>query len=521
MSESCVYRAWNLLLMRLSFIRKIKLALIATLAMVLILSFTSLQSLQKLKASHDWIDHTQLVLRKANLLTAKMATVEEYYSYILNGDKAGLVRLAVPVQSIETDLMALKAMVSTNRHHQQQLDTVLKYSRLRNGELLRIEKKIANERLASGSTNLILNPVYRHKIQESIDRMRQAERSQLARQQATTTENGFWTFAITASSMIFAIGIISSLYYFIHKTLKQKQQAERNQRASEANFSNSFNFSGIGQAIVSPAGEWIEINANLCNLLGYSEQEIRGLALRQITHPDDLSQHMAFNEQILDGRINSFSLETRYYHKSGHIIWVLLTVSVIRSSKNQGKYLLKQIVDITETKKITQENQTILDTSIDVICTINSEGRFVSVSRACKSVWGYESEELVGRPLLDLVLEEDRVSTLTTSEAIRAGSPVTNFTNRFHRKDGTIVPIIWSASWSESEQLSYCIARDGSQQDLFETAFKAEKQRFESMFLQAPACIAVLEGPDHIFKVANSRYLRVTGKKDIVGKPVR
>jgi PAS domain S-box-containing protein len=507
--------------MNISFVGKVKLALIATLILVLILSFISLQSLQKLKTSHEWTDHKQLVLRKTNLVTGTLGSVEEYYTYILTGNKEGRKKLAEPIQSIEPELLALKKLVQDNPSHLRQLDTVLKYSRLRTAELFSFEKKIGLDKSIRPAARVALNPYYIERIRESLDQMRQLERSLLAAQQAENSQAGFWTFTLTSISMIFGIAIIISLYYFIHKTLKQKKRIENNFRISEKKFSNSFNFSGIGQALISLTGEWVEVNANLCGMLGYSEQEIRHLTFQEITHTDDLQQYLINNEQILDGQINSYSMEKRYYHKHGHTIWVLLTVSMIKSDSDHSGYFLKQIVDITDTKKITQENQTILDTSIDVICTIGEEGRFVTVNKACKSVWGYEPEELIGRLFIDLVVEDDREHTLQTSANIIAGSPVTNFTNRYYRKDGTTVPIIWSASWSETEQLTYCVARDGSQQEVFEKALKIEKQRFESLFLQAPSCFAVVEGPDHVFKEANALYHKVTGKQEIVGHTVR
>ncbi|NEU07855.1 PAS domain S-box protein [Flavihumibacter sp. R14] len=507
--------------MHISFVGKVKLALIATLVLVLILSFISLQSLQKLKSSHQWTDHSQLVLRKTNLITGSLASVEEYYTYIITENREGRRKLAKPIQSIEVDLLALKELVKDNPNHQPLLDTVLKYSRLRTEELFSLERKIGGDESVKLVDKYKLNPDYRDRIRESLDEMRQLERTLLASRQSNNSEAGFWTFTLTSISMIFGIAIIISLYYFINKTLKQKNRAENNLRISEKKFSNSFNFSGVGQALISLKGEWIEVNANLCTMLGYSEAEIRDLKFQEITHTDDLQQYLTNNEQILAGKINSYSIEQRYYHKQGYPVWVLLTVSIIKSSIDHSGYFLKQIVDITNTKKITHENQTILDTSIDVICTIDQEGRFVTVNKACKSIWGYEPEELSGRLFIDLVVEDDREYTLQTSANIIAGAPVTNFTNRYYRKDGTTVPIIWSAAWSETEQLTYCIARDGSQQELFEKAIRIEKQRFESLFQQAPSCIAVVEGPDHVFKEANDFYHKMTGKQEMIGYSVR
>lgn len=101
-----------------------------------------------------------------------------------------------------------------------------------------------------------------------------------------------------------------------------------------------------------------------------------------------------------------------------------------------------------------------LELVLDVICIVDVEGRFVAVSAACEEVFGYAPAELVGTPMLDLVYPADREHTLAAAAGVMDGQPLRNFENRYVRKDGEVIDIMWSASWSPEEQLRLAVARE-------------------------------------------------------------
>ena len=131
---------------------------------------------------------------------------------------------------------------------------------------------------------------------------------------------------------------------------------------------------------------------------------------------------------------------------------------------------------------IDQQNhqlQNILNSSLDVICTIDKSGKFASIGNACKELWGYNSEELIGTPFMDLVHPEDHGLTQKVSDEIMRGISKTNFENRYIRKDGTVIPIVWSAKWDFNDELMYCVARDATEKQAVEKAIADEKERYE------------------------------------------
>lgn len=102
----------------------------------------------------------------------------------------------------------------------------------------------------------------------------------------------------------------------------------------------------------------------------------------------------------------------------------------------------------------------VLDLLLDAVCVVDAEGRFVFVSAACKRIFGYTPEEMIGRNMIEFVFEDDRERTLQATAAIMDGKPHPHFENRYVRKDGRVVDIMWSASWSESDRLRLAVARD-------------------------------------------------------------
>ncbi len=173
-----------------------------------------------------------------------------------------------------------------------------------------------------------------------------------------------------------------------------------------------------------------------------------------------------------------------------------------------------------ELQKTLTELNKIVDSSLDVICTINSDGRFVNVSKASQEMWGYYSEELVGNTYMDLVYKEDKESSAQAAFDVFNGKQVPLFENRYVHKNGKLVSLLWSINFDEKTGLLYCVAKDITEQKRLEKAIKRERDQFYHMFLQAPSAVGLLKGPNHIFEMANPLYLKLIGKKDIIGKSV-
>ncbi len=101
-----------------------------------------------------------------------------------------------------------------------------------------------------------------------------------------------------------------------------------------------------------------------------------------------------------------------------------------------------------------------MDLLLDAICVVDKEGRYVYVSASFERIFGYAPQEVIGRRMIELVHPEDRERTLQTASGIMSGNPEFHFENRYVRKNGQVVHIMWSARWSEDHQLRIAVARD-------------------------------------------------------------
>lgn len=136
-------------------------------------------------------------------------------------------------------------------------------------------------------------------------------------------------------------------YAVIEKTVKERT-AELAQ--SEQRFRGAFETAALGMALVSTKGRWLRVNSALCAMVGYVEHELLSIDFQTITHPDDLAKDLDHVRALLDGKIDTYQMEKRYFHKNGDIVWVLLSVSLVRSSDGTPVHFVSQIQDISAQK---------------------------------------------------------------------------------------------------------------------------------------------------------------------------
>ena len=125
--------------------------------------------------------------------------------------------------------------------------------------------------------------------------------------------------------------------------------------SSDSLFQSAFEFAAIGMALVSLEGKWLQVNRSLCKITGYSEDELLARTFQDITHPDDLESDLENVRKMLAGEIDTYQMEKRYFHKNGEIVWILLSVSLVRTKSGEPLFFIGQIQDITRHKKGEEE----------------------------------------------------------------------------------------------------------------------------------------------------------------------
>lgn len=179
-----------------------------------------------------------------------------------------------------------------------------------------------------------------------------------------------------------------------------------------------------------------------------------------------------------------------------------------------------------EDERQLQKLKKLIDSSLDIICSLDAEGRFIEVSAAAERVWGYQPEELKGKYCLNFLTEEDKPATQAVLNRIVKGEEFTNFENHYYCKDGSLKPIVWSATWDDEDRLMYCVGRDATERN---RKLKEQKKNTRKLKQVQNNLLNVLESmTDGFFtvnrnweiKYATDKVAAMLGvnKEDYVGK---
>ena len=140
------------------------------------------------------------------------------------------------------------------------------------------------------------------------------------------------------------------------RDISKRSDAERALRESEELFANAFRYSPHGMAFVSLEGRWLRANKSLCDMLGYSEEELRKISFQTVTHPEDVAEDLTNIARLVAGEITSYNRVKRYYRKDSRLIWVSVAVSAIHDSAGAPIYFVGQVQDITAQRQADQKN---------------------------------------------------------------------------------------------------------------------------------------------------------------------
>ena len=150
----------------------------------------------------------------------------------------------------------------------------------------------------------------------------------------------------------------------VNRDVTEEREAARVIRENEQRLSAAFENSAIGMALVSPEGPFLKVNRALCEFLGYSAAELQRQTFQRLTHPEDLAADLERATRLLEGKIPSYTLEKRYLHRSGAVVWGLLSVSLVRDAAGRPLQYISQVQDITARKAAEEalaRNRALLD----------------------------------------------------------------------------------------------------------------------------------------------------------------
>jgi two-component system, cell cycle sensor histidine kinase and response regulator CckA len=213
----------------------------------------------------------------------------------------------------------------------------------------------------------------------------------------------------------------------------------------EDTFSGAFHYAAIGMALVSPEGRWLKVNNALCEIVGYQKEELLTKTFQEITHPDDLASDLEQVRQVLASEIQSYQMEKRYFHKNGRVVWVFLSVSLVRDADGNPLYFISQIQNITARKHAEEilrqaENQyrSIIDNALVGIFQTSADGKYISGNPSMARMLGYDSPARMTMSVTDigqqLYVDPERRRELC--RRLVAENVVRDFECELYRADG-------------------------------------------------------------------------------------
>lgn len=166
--------------------------------------------------------------------------------------------------------------------------------------------------------------------------------------------DGSWVWLETTSQSVREGDDVAEIHT-ASRDVTARKQAEGRLRESEERFRLSMGNAPIGIALVGTDGSWLEVNDRLCEIVGRSRDELLALTFQDITHPDDLDADLAYVQALLDGEMDRYAMEKRYFHADGREVPILLSVSLVRDAAGEPLHFISQIQDISERRRAEEE----------------------------------------------------------------------------------------------------------------------------------------------------------------------
>ncbi|HEY4342819.1 MAG TPA: PAS domain S-box protein [Parvibaculum sp.] len=263
--------------------------------------------------------------------------------------------------------------------------------------------------------------------------------------------------------------------------------------AADARFRRIVEIAREGIWMIGPDERVRYINGYMANMLGYDPADAMGRSFYDFMSPEEREISRRARDAGEIGKAGS--REAKLIRKDGTHIWTQASTVPVFRADGSFEGALGVVMDITERKHAEDElrtkqtaletaldvNSSIIDSALDVVCVMDGNSKFVSVSRRARDVWGYEPEEMLGRRFGEF-LPPDRIENATVLTAeIKAGRATPQpAETRFLRRDGTFIPMLISVSWNARHSLMFAFMRDLTEQKEMEARLR-QSQRLEAI----------------------------------------
>ncbi len=326
--------------------------------------------------------------------------------------------------------------------------------------------RLEDVRLATGKTDLDLQPKALAEKYRADDAEVMATRQRKHVEESSYNGNHIHWLETFKTPIIDNQGNVLGTVGFASDITARKQADEAKLQERDVRFRGTMEQVGVGIIHVSLDGDFKQINQKFCEIVGYARDELIHKSFQDIIFPDDLDQSIHYIRELLANEIPAFSMEKRYVRKDRNLVWVNLTVSLLRNIDGIPTYLIGVIEDISERKQaeklLRASSEEIEDLYNHAPCGYHSLDRdgIIRIINDTELGWlGYSRDEIIGKCFAD-VLTPDSLQTF------RQNFPHLKETGEIHDvelnlvcKDGTVFPVMISATALSDEDGNFIMSR--------------------------------------------------------------
>jgi two-component system cell cycle sensor histidine kinase/response regulator CckA len=238
-----------------------------------------------------------------------------------------------------------------------------------------------------------------------------------------------------------------SLLLGIARDITARKEAEEALRESEERFRAVFEYAPVGIGMADPKGRLVQNNQAMQALLGYTADELNAMRVQEITYPEDWPETQRFQQELLAGERQHYSLEKRYLRKDGGIVWAHVMVALLRDAQGEPRYLIATINDITARKQAEeslrqseQRFRDITEYAAEWVWEVDTQGKYTYSSPVVEQLLGYKPEEVLGKHFSDFFVPDQREDLKNSALVVFAArQPFRDFLNPNLHKNGQIV----------------------------------------------------------------------------------
>jgi PAS domain S-box-containing protein len=219
-------------------------------------------------------------------------------------------------------------------------------------------------------------------------------------------------------------------------------------RAADERYRSFFELGAVGMAITGRERRFLEINDRLCEMLGYTREELASIPWDRITYPDDLPKDAEVMEALLSGAKDTDRWDKRFIRKDGSVLNATIAIKAVRDEAGGLRYTTAVIQDMTTRalaeqalRRSEERYRDLIENAHDIIYSHDMEGNYLTVNSAVEHITGYTLEEALRMNIKDTVVPEELPRVEEMIRRKLQGEQMTAYELNIRAKDGRIVTV--------------------------------------------------------------------------------